>query len=278
MKIGIVANQVKKEAVALADKVIEYLDTLNVESVYCRNVYDDEKEAALLDNVDYIIVLGGDGTILGLVRKLNNKKIPILGINFGSFGFIAESDPNDYKISIDRLINEDYYISERIMLKGSVYKSHKTEPDIYYSMNEFVIGKADINRLLSIETYINNEFLVNYKADGIIVSCATGSTAYNLSAGGPVMHPGVKAYIITPICPHTLNERPLIVPKSEILKVKIKEGQKGLFTVDGQSNEILSCNDYVEIEAGKDTVRLVEFDRFGFYDKLKSRLFWGKQI
>ena len=190
--------------------------------------------------MDYIIVLGGDGTILGLVRVLGNKNIPILGVNLGSLGFIAETDPNHYIDALDSLIKGDFYISERIMLKGSVYKEGSTDPKVYYSMNEFVVSKAENVRLLSIDTYINDEFLVNYKADGIIVACSTGSTAYNLSAGGPVMHPGVKAYIITPICPHTLSERPLIVPKTEVFAIKVAEGQKGLFTIDGQCNEIIT--------------------------------------
>lgn len=276
MKIGIVANQTKKDADFLADKIIRYLENLGIETVYCSGIYENNQEALLLNNSDFIIVLGGDGTILGLVRVLGNRKIPVLGINFGTLGFIAETDPDDYLCAVDRLLAGDYLISERIMLKGSVYKKEYSEPKVYYSMNEFVLSKSENVRLLSIDTYINDNFLVNYKADGIIVACATGSTAYNLSAGGPVMHPGVKAYIITPICPHTLNERPLIVPEGEIFAVKSAQGQKALFSIDGQCNEIISGDDYVKIEVSRDRIRLVEFNRTGFYDKLKSRLFWGK--
>ena len=276
MKIGIVANQVKAVAVSLADKIITYLETLGIETVYPSKIYEDNREAELLNNVDFIIVLGGDGTILGLVRVLNNKNIPILGVNLGTLGFIAETDPDNYKEAVDNLVKGNFYISERIMLKGSVYKEHFKAPNVYYSMNEFVLSKAENVRLLSIDTYINDEFLVNYKADGIIVACSTGSTAYNLSAGGPVMHPGVKAYIITPICPHTLSERPLIVPKTEIFTLKVASGQKGLFTIDGQCNEIITEKDMAKIEVSPDTVKLVEFNKAGFYHKLKSRLFWGK--
>ena len=276
MKIGIVANQVKPVAKDIAEKIITYLHKLGVETVYPRNIYDDNSEGDSLNNVDYIIVLGGDGTILGLVRVLGNKNIPILGVNLGSLGFIAETDPNHFIDALDSLIKGDFYISERIMLKGSVYKEGSTAPKVYYSMNEFVVSKAENVRLLSIDTYINDEFLVNYKADGIIVACSTGSTAYNLSAGGPVMHPGVKDYIITPICPHTLSERPLIVPKTEVFAIKVAEGQKGLFTIDGQCNEIITENDLAKIEVSHDTVKLVEFNKAGFYHKLKSRLFWGK--
>ncbi len=276
MKIGIVANQVKPVAVTLADNIIAYLETLGIETVYCKRIYDDNREAELLNNVDFIIVLGGDGTILGLVRVLGNKRVPIMGVNLGTLGFIAECDPNNYKEAIDSLLKGEYFISERIMLKGSVYKEGKNAPSVYYSMNEFVVSKAENVRLLSIDTFVNDDFLVNYKADGIIVACATGSTAYNLSAGGPVMHPGVKAYIITPICPHTLSERPLIVPKGEVFAIKVATGQKGLFTIDGQCNEIITEKDMVKIEVSSDTVKLVEFSKAGFYHKLKSRLFWGK--
>lgn len=278
MKIGIVANQSKKEAVILADRIIEYLDCKNLESIYCRNIYENPKEVSLLSNADFVIVLGGDGTILGLVRSLENKNIPLLGINLGSFGFIAEADPKYYREAVDRLVSGDYFIRERNLLKCYVYSKAYENPEIIYSLNEFVMGKADINRMLSIDTYINDEFLVNYKADGIIVASSTGSTAYNLSAGGPVMHPSVEAYIITPICPHTLNERPLIVPKSEVLVIKNRNGGKCLFTVDGQISHTLSGSDYVKIEATGETVKLIEFNKSGFYEKLKSRLFWGKQI
>ena len=276
MRIGIVANQGKPEAALLADKLIEYIRSKNIETVYCRKIYEDNGQAKLLDDVDYIYVLGGDGTILGLLRMLGNKSVPILGLNFGTLGFIAESDPKDYKSVTDKLIRGDFYISERILLKGSVYKENEKEPHIYYSMNEFVVSKSENVRLLSVNTYVNNDFLVSYKADGLIVACATGSTAYNLSAGGPVMHPGVKAYIITPICPHTLCERPLIVPESEVFTIKPNEGQKALFSIDGQCNETISEKDYVKIEVSDKLCRLVQFDREGFYDKLKSRLFWGK--
>jgi len=281
MKIGIIANQAKPEAVNLATEVIDFLQEKNIKTIYCDDIYFHESQISLLNDCNYIIVIGGDGTILSLVRLLGNRDIPILGINFGNLGFIAETDPSDYKIAINKLISGDYFISERIILKANIYKDNGTTyPDIttHYCLNEFVIGKGSNIRLISIDTYVNDEFLVNYKADGIIIACPTGSTAYNLSAGGPVMHPSIKAFAITPICPHTLSERPLIVPSEEVIKIKcsMSRDNLALFSIDGQYNEIMTSKDYVIITVADHTARLIEFKKTGFYDKLKTRLHWGE--
>lgn len=274
MKVGIVANNSKVKAPPLAKEIDTYLKNNNVESFYFEDLYDNKENYNHINNMDTIIVLGGDGTILNLFHSMENKSIPILCINLGSFGFMAETVLDDYKIAIDKLLNKDYSISERVIIEVNIERNNG---DIIkeYAMNEFVLGSCQNVCLLHIDSYINNNYFVRYKADGLIISTPTGSTAYNLSAGGPIVNPNLNAYILTPICPHALCERPIVIPKEDILSLKCINNNKILLTNDGQWNIDIFEGDIINFKISEYSCKLIEFSKNSYYKKLISRLSWG---
>ena len=276
-KIGLVVNQLKSEAIKLAPEIKLLLNKYNIDCIYSPDLYVNESNVSYFKDVDMIMVLGGDGTLLNVARISGKYNIPILGVNFGTLGFIAEIEPQDYKIAIESVAAGKYFISERIVLEATIYKANG-DINIYYGLNDVVISKGGNARMLSIDAFVNDSFLVNYNADGIIIAGPTGSTAYNLSAGGPVIHPEVRALVLTPICPHTIGERPLVIPHYETIKIcfsENKEQQHGVFSMDGQINVDFSSDDYVVIKVADYTIKFVELSQSNFYHKLRSRLSWG---
>jgi NAD+ kinase len=200
-------------------------------------------------------------------------------VNFGRYGFITEIEPELVKESLVRFLSGDYTVSERVVLKATVTKASGPSAT-YYGLNDVVVSKGRLARMVALHTYVNGKFIVTYAADGIIVASPTGSTAYSLSAGGPVVHPDVSVLVITPVCPHTLNVRSLVVPDGERIKIvgECREGEADtMLTLDGQLGEHLECSDEVEICKAEFTARLVQFEPESFYDKLQTRLRWGER-
>lgn len=276
-KIGLVVNQLKSEAIKLVPEIKSLLDKYSIDCIYSPDLYMNESNVSYFKDADMIMVLGGDGTLLNVARISGKCNIPILGVNFGTLGFIAEIEPQDYKAAIESVAAGEYFISERIVLEATIYKANG-DINIYYGLNDVVISKGGNARMLSIDAFVNDSFLVNYNADGIIIAGPTGSTAYNLSAGGPVIHPEVRALVLTPICPHTIGERPLVIPHYETIKIcfsENKEQQHGVFSMDGQINVDFSSDDYVVIKVADYTIKFVELSQSNFYHKLRSRLSWG---
>ena len=275
-KVGIIANKLKKPAVDLVDELRLFLESRGIESVYS-DVFPGSDPLSLYSGIDMMIVLGGDGTILNFARVYGRQHIPVLGINFGSLGFIAEIQPEHYKEALTEIINGGGIISKRLVLYVRVQGSGGTSKEAY-GLNDVVITHKNVSRMLSLDAYINDDFLIGYNGDGLIVSGPTGSTAYNLSAGGPVLHPEVDALVITPICPHTLGERPLVIPSGERIRIVLsgEKPQEAMVSVDGQSNIDIHSSDQVSIGIADYTVDFVLLSRSEFYNKLKTRLFWGR--
>lgn len=284
-KIGIALNPTKEDALELTSSIIQYLIGKGCSIVL-------EKQAASLvgysefsgtaedvAKTDMVLVLGGDGTMLRWGRITSPHSTPLIGINFGQYGFITEIEPKDSFIAIDHILSGNYSISERILLKASISR-HDGSNSVHYALNDIVVSKGPLARMLSLDTYISKKFIVTYAADGIIVSSPTGSTAYSLAAGGPVVHPDVKVLIITPICPHTLNERSLVVPDSEIIEIVSESAEAEnniILTVDGQLGEHISNKDRVAVEKAEFTAKLIQIEDKSFYSKLQSRLHWGER-
>lgn len=230
---------------------------------------------------DMVIVLGGDGTILRAARTAGPHGTPMLGVHLGQYGFITEIHPPDVKTAIDRVLQGDYRISERMMLHANVTRGeeviHSTS-----ALNDVVVSKGPLARLLKLHTFVNDKMIATYAADGIIVASPTGSTAYSLSAGGPVVNPNVKVMIITPICPHTLNARSLVVPDNESVQIvgECSMNNEGeiMLTIDGQVGIQLQCGDKVDIRRADYCAKIVYWDQMSFYDKLQRRLKWGERF
>ncbi|WP_027406242.1 NAD(+)/NADH kinase [Anaerovibrio sp. RM50] len=229
-----------------------------------------------LDNepIDLGLSIGGDGTLLGVCRKLYTRKIPACGINIGRVGFLTDIELTELESRLDSLLNGEYQVVERTVISGAVL-SQGNRRILGHAINDVVIGKGGLSRMLSLSMRIDDTMIADYKADGVIVSTATGSTAYSLSAGGPIVNPSVPALLITPICPHTLDARPMIIPDDEEVQIYIAAVHQDIqMTFDGQESFQLLPGDVVYIRKGKNPARIIKFGDKNYYDTLKSKL-WG---
>ncbi len=232
-----------------------------------------------LAQADLLVVLGGDGSMLRWTRLIASSETPMMGVNFGRYGFITEIEPEMARTALEGYLAGNYAVSDRVVLKARVDRASGSSAT-YYGLNDVVLAKGPISRMVALDTYVNDKFIVTYAADGIIVASPTGSTAYSLSAGGPVVHPDVSVLIITPVCPHTLNVRSLVVPDAQRIKIvgQCRDGEGDtVLTIDGQLGEHLGCGDEVEICKADFTAKLVQMEPQSFYDKLQTRLRWGER-
>jgi len=283
--IGLAPNPHKAEAVRLAAEAADWLRSRGVRPLLTRDAAeilgkpdlgaDDDAMAS----TDLLVILAGDGSILRWARRAAPHGTPMLGVNFGHYGFITEIEPEETMASLERVLTGDYAVSDRVVLKAVVLRDDRPV-STYYSLNDVVVSKGPLARMVALHTFVGGKFIVTYAADGIIIASPTGSTAYSLSAGGPVVHPDVNVIIITPVCPHTLNVRSLVVPDAEKIQIagQARDGESEMMlTLDGQHGEQLGAADVVEITKADFTAKLLQFEPQSFYDKLQTRLRWGER-
>lgn len=232
----------------------------------------------MADHIDLAIVIGGDGTLLHIARKMAGFDIPLVGINLGRLGFLTDIAADDMENAIGHILDGEYDIEERFMVHAEVMRSGK----IVHSANAFndvIIGKGELSRLIEFETYQDGEFVNSMRADGIILATPTGSTAYAMSAGGPILHPGLPAMVLVPICPHTLSDRPIVVSSDTVIEIVLTEGnQNAHATFDGQEMFSLNENDHVYIRRAETPVHLVHPSGRSHYDVLRVKLHWGEKF
>lgn len=234
-------------------------------------------ESELADSSDAIVVVGGDGTILHAARMGAARGIPVLGVNVGGFGFLAEVGLDELLQAVDRLLAGRHTVEERMMLAAELVREGAVAQR-FLALNDMVVTKSGYARLMPIRTTVNDEHLATYLADGLIVSTPTGSTAYNLSAGGPILSPTVRALVITPICPHTLTARPVVIDGDDVATVEITSEAEGvLLTVDGQVGCPLRGGDLVRIRRAEERARLVRLRPPSFYELLRQKFAWGER-
>lgn len=222
-----------------------------------------------------IFVLGGDGTFLRAVRWTGDQNIPILGVKFGEVGFLADITEDRLFKAAEFILNNEFTTKPRMRLKIKVIREGR-ELASETVLNEIVIGKGAFSKLACIKTYINDSYLTTYRSDGLIISTPTGSTAYSLSAGGPIIHPEVHGIIMTPICPFTLTVRPLIVPDSVIVKVKLEDKYSDIIlTFDGQAGIEIHEGDTIIARKGIYPVNIIEMPDHNYFDILKTKLRWS---
>ena len=259
----------------LADKGVEVYLEEDLAKKIKNQKSATQKEIAEL--ADIILVFGGDGTFLGVARIACKHGTPILGINLGGLGFLTEVTVDEIHAMAERIISGDYEIEKRKMLQASIRRGEETI-DSYDVLNDVVINKGAVARVIDLSIYIDGSHVTTYKADGIILSTPTGSTAYNLSAGGPIVHPGLRVIIITPICPHTLTNRPLIVPSDMKVEIKVSTHEPDTYlTLDGQIGVRLNSGDFVEVHKSESSVKLVKSPFRDFFTILKTKLMWGER-
>lgn len=222
-----------------------------------------------------VFVLGGDGTFLGAIRWIGDQQVPVLGVKFGEVGFLAEAVEEDLFTVAQSILDNDFGTSERMRLQVRVFRGGR-EISRETVLNDVVINKGTLARLADIETRINGHYLTTYRADGLIIATPTGSTAYSLAAGGPVLQPAVPGIIMTPICPFTLTNRPLIVPDTAVISLRVAEKASDLMlTFDGQAGQELTDGDIIEVVKSDHPVQMITVPGQNYYDVLKAKLRWS---
>ena len=225
--------------------------------------------------VDMLIVAGGDGTLLSVARVLPRGGPPVLGVNLGSLGFLSDVSPKDLATVLPPILAGRYVVSRRMMLSVEVRRGERTRGR-YRALNDVVINKSALARILDIELTVEGRPITVYKADGLILSTPTGSTAYCLSAGGPIVHPGIQAIVVTPICPHTLTNRPLVIPGDLTLEAGVRTGDENVFlTLDGQVGLPLTRDDRVRVRRSTHDLRMVTLPGRSYFGVLQHKLKWG---
>ncbi len=265
----------KKALNCLLGKAKVFVSEKLKDSLPCLDGYVSED--ALYENIDLVLVLGGDGTLLAVARETAARKIPILGINLGHLGFLAQIEKNEIEESLARLLAEEYTIDERVMLCATL-RTASGDVHVLKSLNDIVISRGMNSRLLDLNLYINNQFVDDYKADGMIVATPTGSTAYSLSAGGPIVDPAVRSFLITPVCPHKLYSRSIVAPDDcEItMTISNENPRSAIVTADGQGDFIFSEGDTLTLSRSEFNARLIRICDSHFYGKLHHKLL-GKE-
>ena len=256
--------------VFLTTHIVKRLDD---KRVYTYHIIESAED---FHKLDFILALGGDGTILSLARAVAQRNTPILGVHLGKLGFLSEVIIDKMFARLDQVISGEYQIQKRMVLKGSV-KCDK-ENKVFYALNDFVVDRGASSRLLSCLLKSNGHMVAKYQADGLIVSTPTGSTAYSLSAGGPVVDPTVSSIIVSPICPHSLTFRPIVLSGNSRLTIESadKEDQASL-AVDGQITELLDCNSKIIVEKGEYSIQLITFPDSSYFKTLRVKMGWGKR-
>lgn len=280
-KVGIVAN-VEKENIAefaaalkkwLEDRKIKVFLEANIAAAVGKS--GGFKMEDLASHVDLIAVLGGDGTMLRTARYVAHGDVPIVGINMGTFGYLTEVNLNETYAALELILKGDFLTEKRMMLDVKVRRGNKIIGSGIV-LNDVVINRGNLSRIVELETTIDGHYLTTYKSDGLIISTPTGSTAYSLSAGGPIVFPGKDLIIINPICPHTLTNRPIIFPEKSDLQIVLRSKESGAtITLDGQESYRIRAGDVMIVRKSKFVTRLILSPHRSYGEILRSKLGWG---
>jgi NAD+ kinase len=283
--VGIIARERQPGLDSLLDHIRRAAEARGMEVRFEQAIADYAPDGAALDlereKVDMILSLGGDGTLLRAARTVLGHGLPLLGVNTGNLGFLTSAGEDEIESALDRLAAGDYFLDQRFTLKASVLDADGNEVDEHQALNDFVVHKAAVaarvTRLdLWVEGGIRREEIGSFMGDGVILSSPTGSTAYSLSAGGPIVHPTMECLVVTPICPHTLAVRPLVIPASRRVTIRAADPDQDLIlTVDGQEVRGLGHGEAVRVEKGDQHVNLVRFPGQSFFATLQRKLNWA---
>lgn len=278
--IGIIANPKKPKVKKIIEQMILWAEKNKIDCYLSDELKDlvEEKEkllplSSLPKESEVLISLGGDGTMLKTARTAGEKCNPILGINLGSLGFITETTTNDLEKTLNRLLKKEFQLEKRMVLKAKI---DLMDQPYVFALNDVVLDKGGVARLIQMHLYDKDEFVCSYSADGLIISTPTGSTAYSLASGGPIINPKINAIIVSPICPHILASRPIIFSEKGDLKIVVECDQRdALLTIDGQIAKTLKSGTSVLVSKAEHTVNLIKFPESSFYSVLRKKLHWG---
>ncbi|MFA5700446.1 MAG: NAD(+)/NADH kinase [Desulfuromonas sp.] len=287
--IGLYAKRTNPDAIKVAEELCLWLQARQVDVLVEEELGADIRavnptltvSSAAADEiparVECIVVLGGDGTLISVARSVGSRAVPILGVNLGSLGFLTEITLEELYPQMEMVLEGDFSISERIRLDCHIRRDGEDVAH-YQVLNDVVINKGALARIVDIEIWVDKDYLTTFKADGLIISSPTGSTAYNMAAGGSIVYPGVKCLMITPICPHMLTNRPIIVSDSSVITVKMRFDNERVFcTADGQVGMALQGRDELEIKQAEVGTRLIKSATKNYFEVLRAKLRWGER-
>lgn len=281
-KVGIVVKPNDKEAFETACGLSDWLREHDIEQigapcVWSENPATDEAERNdIAENADLIVVLGGDGTMISTARMVGDHEVLVLGINYGSLGYLTDFRIEEMTPALEAILRGEYDIDPRVMLSAEHWRGDEMLAKGRV-LNDVVINKAALARIIEIEVKLNNLFVNSFRADGLIVASPTGSTAYNLSAGGPIIYPSMNAVVLTPICPFTLTNRPIVIPDTATIEMKLVNENEGVvLTLDGQIGHTLHSGDCVRIRKSRTAFNLVQPPNRNYFDVLRNKLKWGR--
>lgn len=287
-RIGIVVKPHQPDALKTICEVVKWLDEHGIavagppeiererieHETGCAVTVLEQDELA--KNVELMLVLGGDGTMIATARMLGDHEVPVLGVNYGGLGYLAEFRIEELYTAMESILNGHYRLDRRVMLAAELLRGSE-QVSLMRVLNDVVINKSALARIIEIEVHLNEQFVNSFRADGLIVATPTGSTAYNLSAGGPVIYPSMNAIVITPICPFTLSNRPIVVPDDSIIELRLKtEREDVALTLDGQVGFPMQVEDRVVIRKSQTTFNLVQPANRNYFDVLRDKLRWGR--
>src|SRR3989441_1791658 len=287
-RIGVVVKPHQPDALETLCRVTEWLSERGIQLIGLAEIAHEQikqktgctvevvKDEQLGPSVDLILVLGGDGTMISTARMIGDAAVPVIGVNYGGLGYLAEFPIEELFSALEAILSGEYRVQERVMLAVELWRGEQliTRNRV---LNDVVVNKSALARIIEIEAYIDSQFVNLFRADGLIVATPTGSTAYNLSAGGPVIYPSMNAMVITPICPFTLSNRPIVVPDDSVIEVRlITEKEEVALTLDGQVGVSLQAQDRVVIRKSKTAFNLVQPPNRNYFEVLRNKLKWGR--
>jgi NAD+ kinase len=283
-RVGLVAKPDAVEAKRVVLTLLDWLGARGLSVVLEKetaglaagNVVASASKSELPAQVDAVIVLGGDGTLLSMARAVGDLGVPILGINLGGLGFLTATTLDELLPAMEALLAGAMAVEERMMLSARLVRGPQTIGE-YVALNDVVITKSAMSRIIDLAVSVGGRHATSYRADGLIISTPTGSTAYNLSTGGPILFPTMDAVVLTPIAPHTLSNRPIVLPGGERIEVTLRADQEVMLTMDGQVGVPLRERDRVEVGKARARIRLLRFEQRDFFSVLRTKLKWGER-
>lgn len=278
--IGLIPNWHKRNSSLVVEKITRFFNQRQIRIQVAESGQADfyselslaQQLSSWLEKINLIIVVGGDGTILRVARDLACWKVPILGINLGQKGFLAEIEVEQMERFLQYIASGQYAYQERMMMEARLMRGEENLGS-YLALNDIVVSRGPFSRIIKVETYINEDYMESYSGDGVIVSTPTGSTGYSLSAGGPIVNPTMELFVVTPICPHSLYNRSIIIDGNDKMKLRVDSRQvQVVLTVDGQVRFALEDEDHIIVRRSEEKVKLVCFHDYSFYRMLHQKL------
>ena len=265
-KVGIVCRKDSSEALRMGDELVSWFNNHSISAVVDQ----------INEDMDLLVILGGDGTLLHVADRASMYQIPVVGVNLGNLGFLTEVAVGERFDVLTQILAGDLVVEERMMLRARITNKDQATNEWKFALNDVVINKGSIDQLVQLSTWADHEYITTYRADGLIFSTPTGSTAYNLSAGGPIVKPGLRSIMVTPICPFMLESRPVLLPFTVQLRTSLAESASDVkVIVDGQYVWEMSAGDTLEVVASEKPLRLICSPQKDFFEILRNKLNWG---